>query len=77
VGALWIVWRDVIIYYFSWYRFQVELSIANNRYRDVGIASGLPLAERYRDVRMHHMESCDWVNHYPDRGKAERILRIS
>jgi hypothetical protein len=53
VGTLWIVWGDVIIYYFSWYQFQVELSIGNNRYRDVGIvgiASGLSLAERYRTL---------------------------
>jgi hypothetical protein len=50
MGTLWIVWGDVIIYYFSWYWFQVELIIGNNRYRDVGIASGLPLAERYRDI---------------------------
>jgi hypothetical protein len=71
------VWGDVIIYYFSWYPFQVELVVGNNRYRDVGIASGLPLAERYRDVRMHHLESCDWVIHYLDRGEAVRILQIS
>jgi hypothetical protein len=78
VGTLWIVWGDIIIYYFSWYRFQVELRIGNNCCRDVGIASGLLLAERYRDVAwMHHLESCDWVIQYPDRGEVVRILQIS
>jgi hypothetical protein len=50
MGTLWIVWGDIIIYYVSWYWFQVELIIGNNRLRDVGIGSGLLLAECYRDV---------------------------